>query len=79
MDKIKKIQNCLATVSGDTTSEVMARLLTDDSVFSNDMYESLACKYVDGTNEFRKGIDAACTELLHLDFEEVTDAILKER
>ena len=46
-----------------TTSEYMSDLLMDDTNSTWKMFEEMAYCYINGSEEYRKGIDDACSVL----------------
>ena len=64
----KLLDKAYADSDRDTTAEIMAELLMDDSVSTYGAFEDIYLRYASGTDEFRKGVDAALTILTGLDF-----------
>lgn len=60
------------------SADVMARLLMDDEVSSEDMFEDLADAYRYGSEEFRSGLDKAVSILTKYSLVEIAGLIEKE-
>ena len=55
----------------------MNELLQDEAVKPTDMFEELAGAYLDGSDEFKHGMDRAMNILLWHDMQDVADMIEK--
>ena len=62
---MNKVEHVLESkkITRDDTAEYMAELLMDTDVSTWKMFEELAIDYLNGTEEFRKGMDAATATL----------------
>ncbi len=78
VEDVVQIEQTLRDSDADKNAKIMSDFLMDDQVKTYMMFEDLAAKYIGGSEEFRKGIDAALTTLLSYNMKEVAEKIAKE-
>ena len=71
----EKIRNLLRDSDYKKSESVMCALLMDPEYKTYKMFEGLALKYIQGSEEFRNGMDAALTEITGYDFNEIVKMI----
>ena len=75
---LQYICNTAAECECDISAEVMAGLLMDEEVSTEDMFENLANAYRYGSEEFRSGLDRALSILTKYSLVEIARLIEKE-
>lgn len=74
-DDISDIEKALEISDCEKSSEIMTGLLMDTDVSTYKSFEDLAGRYIGGSADFRKGIDAALTILLAYNMKEVANMV----
>ena len=62
----------------EVSADIMAALLMDDSVSTWEVYEDLSCRWVDGSDEFRRGMDCAIGMLTGYYLNDIAGKVLAE-
>lgn len=75
---LQYICNIAVECEYDISADVMSRLLMDDKVSSENMFEDLADAYIYGSEEFRSGLDRAVSILTKYSLVEIARLIEKE-
>ncbi len=72
-DLISRIEKALENTTVEETSEKMAGLLMDDSISTYKMFEDLSSRYLDGSTEFREGMDTALQIITLMSLAEIAE------
>ena len=55
--------------------DIIGNMCQDEDVYSKDMFEELTRAYLNGSDEFKHGMDKAMTILLWKDMQDIADKI----
>lgn len=68
-------EKILYKVDNDKVAEEISEMLMDTEIPTYDMFENLVVAYVNGNDDFRKGMDSALTTLVWKNMEEIVDTV----
>ena len=77
MDKL--LTKALNTLNREDTAEYMAELLMDSEQTTWKMYEEIACAYLNGNEDYRKGLDDGLIYLTGWCLETITNNLLNRK